>query len=446
MFVDEYQDLNKAEQELIRLISAKSHLMVVGDVHQSIYAFKGAYPDGILNFSDNNPGTKNQPLTVCRRCPKQIVRMANELIKKNSHSTSAVLEAYETNPEGDVHILNWVTNREETNGIAELINEYIQKKGFLPGEIIVLSPAAVLGKDLSKKLNEFNIENRNYFDDVFDLNPAKPDVNMPLVALSLLHLLNDPKDLVSLRCLIGFGEEGLLNEAWRFVISESQEQLKTPIEILNLIVNNQLKVPHNQKVINRYKQLQADITRLSGCSLRVIFDSLFPITEEWSVPFHKAVIGFDFGTASLNKLIQVLVSFMDKKEAPVDVDYVRIMSLHKSKGLTVPVTIIIGVVEGLIPGKTDDRITNEDELRMDEEEKRRLFYVAITRPTHVLILSSFAWLESKIANYHQIKVKKKEESRVLTYASSYLSDFGGQAPAVEKGFEFLQDLNNEERL
>ena len=446
VFVDEYQDLNKAEQELIRLISANSNLMVVGDVHQSIYSFKYAFPDGIRDFPRNNPNTKTQSLTICRRCPKQVVRMANELIKKNSHSSSAVLEEYDKNSEGDVHILNWVTNEEETSGIAEIIAKYIRKKGVLPHDIVVLSPVAVLAKDLSKKLTELNIKNLNYFGDVYKLNPANPDVNKPLVALSLLHLLNDPKDLVSLRCLIGFGEEGLLNEAWRVVISESKEQLKTPIEILNLIVNNQLKVPHNQKVINRYKQIQADITKLSGYSLREIFDSLFPIAEEWSEPFHSAVAGIDFGTASLTSLIQALVSFLDKKEAPVDADYVRIMSLHKSKGLTVPMTIIIGVVEGLIPGKNDDRITNEDELRMVEEEKRRLFYVAITRPTQTLILSSFAWLDLKIANHYQIKVKKKEESWVLTYASSYLSEFGGQAPAIEKGSEFLRNLHNEERL
>jgi len=229
-------------------------------------------------------------------------------------------------------------------------------------------------------------------------------------------------------------------------MSESNDQLKSPAEILDLIVHNQLDVPQKQKVINRYEHIQAEITRLSVYSLREIFDSLFPIAEEWSEPFHSAVAGIDFGTASLTSLIQALVSFLDKKEAPVDADYVRIMSLHKSKGLTVPVTIIIGVVEGLIPGKNDDRITNEDELRMDEEEKRRLFYVAITRPTQTLILSSFAWLDLKIANHYQIKVKKKEESWVLTYASSYLSDFGGQAPDGVKGFEFLQDLNNEERL
>ncbi len=446
VFVDEYQDLNKAEQELIRLISGNSNLMVVGDVHQSIYAFKGAYPDGIRDFPSNNPNTKTQSLTICRRCPRQVVRLANELIKKNSHSSNAVLEEYEANPEGDVHILNWVNNEEETRGIAEIIDKYIHKKGFLPRDIVVLSPAAVLGKDLSKKLNELNIKNRDYFDDIFDLNPAKSDVNKPLVALSMLNLLNDPKDLVSLRCLVGFGEEGLLNKTWRAVMSESHDQNKTLAEILNLIVNNQLNVPQNQKTINRYQHIQSEITRLSGYSLREMFDSLFPVAEEWSAPFHNAVDGLDFEIASPTKLLQVLVSYLDKKEAPVDVDYIRIMSLHKSKGLNIPVTIIIGVIDGLLPGKTDNRITDDDELRMDEEEKRRLFYVAITRPTQSLILSSFAWLDKKISNIHQVKVKKMEEARVLTYASAYLSDFGGQAPDVVTGFEFLNRLRDEGNL
>ncbi|MCZ2444651.1 MAG: ATP-dependent helicase, partial [Flavobacteriales bacterium] len=210
VFVDEYQDLNRAEQELIRLISTNASLMVVGDVHQSIYSFKYAYPDGIRDFPLNNPGTKTQLLTICRRCPRQVVRLANELIKKNSHSSNAVLEEYKANPEGDVHILNWINNEEETRGIAEIIDKYIHKKGFLPRHIVVLSPAAVFARDLSNKLSEFNIKNRNYFSDIYKLNPAKPDVNKPLIALSLLNLINNPKDLVSLRCLMGFGEVGLL--------------------------------------------------------------------------------------------------------------------------------------------------------------------------------------------------------------------------------------------
>lgn len=441
IFVDEYQDLNKAEQELIRVLSTKSNLMIVGDANQSIYRFKGAHPDGIRNFPGENPSTKTFPLTVCRRCPRRVVRMANELITKNKSKSNTVLEQHDENSEGDVHIISWQTDEEEARGIAQIIKRLIERKNAKPGDIIVLSPILTLAKNLSNQLEKVGIDHRNYFSDIYKLHPANANENKPLIALSMLNLMKSSDDLVAWRCLLGFGEQGLLNEAWRTVIIKSKDQNKNPIEILNLISERKENFIKKKRLIDGYKRVSMQLEQLNGLSLKEAFDTLFPISEDWAEPFHKAVIGIDFKIVTPGDLAKSIDFFLDKRETPTDVDYVRIMSLHKSKGLTVPITIIIGFVEGLIPGTFSGQITDENELRLEEEEKRRVFYVAITRPTKMLMLSSFTWLDNSIANHYRVKSKKLQGNKVETYTSTYKADFGSEAPnEVVPGNQFLERL------
>jgi DNA helicase-2/ATP-dependent DNA helicase PcrA len=83
VLVDEYQDLNKAEQVLIDLLSENADLAIIGDDDQSIYAFKHANPEGIREFAESHPGTVDVTLTECRRCPHRVVTLAQTLIQRN---------------------------------------------------------------------------------------------------------------------------------------------------------------------------------------------------------------------------------------------------------------------------------------------------------------------------------------------------------------------------
>jgi superfamily I DNA/RNA helicase len=83
VIVDEYQDLNKAEQVLIDLISEDSNRSIVGDVDQSIYSFRFAHPEGIVEYAETHEGTTDANLEECRRCPSSVVQVADSLIKQN---------------------------------------------------------------------------------------------------------------------------------------------------------------------------------------------------------------------------------------------------------------------------------------------------------------------------------------------------------------------------
>ena len=78
VLVDEYQDLNRAEQVLLDLLAEGGTLTVIGDENQSIYSFKFAHPDGISNFHETHPGTHDETLDECRRCPELVIKLANQ--------------------------------------------------------------------------------------------------------------------------------------------------------------------------------------------------------------------------------------------------------------------------------------------------------------------------------------------------------------------------------
>src|SRR5206468_4183965 len=108
VLVDEYQDLNKAEQVLIDHLVEGRQFAVFGDEDQSIYSFRWAHPEGITQFGDNHPGTEDWPLVECRRCPTEVARMADSLIRRNHPPGGPPrLNPKADNPAGQVHIVQW---------------------------------------------------------------------------------------------------------------------------------------------------------------------------------------------------------------------------------------------------------------------------------------------------------------------------------------------------
>jgi len=121
VLIDEYQDLNCAEQKLLDLLADRDQVLVIGDENQSIYSFKHSHPEGIASFNQVHSQTEDIELKECRRCPKVIVRVANELISNNQNRASHNLIVRSENPEGELVILQWKNMNEEGQGIAKII-------------------------------------------------------------------------------------------------------------------------------------------------------------------------------------------------------------------------------------------------------------------------------------------------------------------------------------
>lgn len=116
VIVDEYQDLNKAEQTIIDLLAQNGRLMIVGDENQSIYSFRHANPEGIADFSNRHIGTMDLALASCRRCGQRIVDAANSLISFNHLGSTPPFTGMahdSTRPPGEIDVIQWATLADE---------------------------------------------------------------------------------------------------------------------------------------------------------------------------------------------------------------------------------------------------------------------------------------------------------------------------------------------
>lgn len=135
-------------------------------------------------------------------------------------------------------------------------------------------------------------------------------------------------------------------------------------------------------------------------------------------------------------LLDTLRSSLAQPELPTDVDYVRVMSLHKSKGLTAEVVVVAGCVEGLIPSEPKDAETTQEEQEF-REEQRRLFYVAITRSKGTLVLSSVTHLPANLAYKMGVKVRGSSNGFVRTITARFIGELGPSSPQPTTGDDFL---------
>lgn len=138
-----------------------------------------------------------------------------------------------------------------------------------------------------------------------------------------------------------------------------------------------------------------------------------------TIPFDAPEIG----PRDIRERVQAEVT---QPELPTDVDYVRVMSLHKSKGLTSKMVIVLGCNQGILPGPPYKTNLSDDKWR---EEQRRLFYVALTRSTDVLLISGVWNLAPKLAR------KWRVENKISM--SEFVNDLGPSGPRVLSGAEFL---------
>lgn len=424
VFVDEYQDLNKAEQELINIISEDSFLMVIGDEDQSIYElFRNAHPEGIRTFKNHHDGTVDYPLTICRRCPTEIVKVADLFIQNNLNREERHLVQREENPAGVIHSIQWPTFYDEMNGIAAFVKKRIDE-GINPGQILVMCPRREIGYAIKEKLIEQAVEAHSFFnEEIFELVSAQK-------AMTLLNLLVDKYDRISLRCWFGFDSTTANGSGYESLELYCKKYDIEPYEAAELLVQKKISIKYSTNINKRFQELLALIEKYKECETDEIISELFPKEAEWAFPFIELLTKMDAGS-TLSEIQKEIRSNVINPEMPLDVDYVRIMSIHKSKGLTSEISIICGVVEGLIP-RIDNKL-HGDEYNRFLEEQRRLFFVGITRPKNELVISSVSNIPKSIAYGLGQKVPYSSSKETRAVASSFLYQLGSDFPDTIAG-------------
>jgi DNA helicase II / ATP-dependent DNA helicase PcrA len=375
ILVDEYQDLNKAEQAIIELLSNAADVCIVGDDDQSIYSFKHAHPDGIRDWLVANVGAADLGLVDCQRCPTRVVAMANALIAHNVHRpVPRPLVPLAAKGPGVVNIVQYANLNAEVAGVVATIQQMLAT-GTPAGDVLVLAQSRAVGTPIYEALLAGGIPARSeYTESELEKEEAQR-------TFALLKLFANQDDRVALRWLVGKDGNNFHAAGYRRVRDHCEVTRLSPWQVFSQLSAGVLNLPYTAPIVTAFNALVADLSLLTALpDLASVVDSLFPLGQADTRELREIAVALITADPALEarSLVGELVSAITQPEIPTEVQEVRIMSLHKSKGLSSPVTIIAGCVNGLLPRSPKALLTPLEREHYDEEQ-RRLFFVGITR-------------------------------------------------------------------
>jgi DNA helicase-2/ATP-dependent DNA helicase PcrA len=433
--VDEYQDLNALEQALLEMVAGDGSLCIAGDDDQSIYGFRFANPDGILQFRERGD-VQNIEIDICGRCPRTVLAMANELIGHAPGREKGELRARQST-DGVVSVVQWADLDEEIEGVAAAVAAAVQQGRREPGDILVLANRQLIGEMLRKRLAELEIPAHSFYSQ----ESVKSDEARQALALLRLAVGDD---LVSLRVILGIGDAQARTAAYQRLAAFCREHDMTEWGVLDALrqgKNLSIRIP---AFVQRFTSAMAFLESLERDDLGLAVDQLFPVDVEELEALRAIALEVLPEADDLRELCDAIVTRVTQHDVPESPDFVRVMSFHKSKGLTSPVVYLVGMVNGVVPTVK----ASADEAEVEEAicEQRRLVYVALTRAAEELIISSSRRMEIGTAMGLGVRVVRERIRRIgqevvaPTIASPYFAEMTASAPASIRGVDWLKEV------
>jgi DNA helicase-2/ATP-dependent DNA helicase PcrA len=202
---------------------------------------------------------------------------------------------------------------------------------------------------------------------------------------------------------------------------------------LAAITAGTLTIPRTGDLVARYGQLETRLTTIAPMAVPQIIDNLFPAGNQELAALRQAALLIGQTIQTAQELLNELRTDITQPELPgTQGQSIRIMSLHKSKGLTAKLVVIAGCVSGILP--TIDTHASLQEQNRQRQEQRRLFYVGLTRSTETLVISSAVRIQRGAAMQMGIPVPPGNQyGNVTLPASPFLAELGPAAPASIDG-------------
>jgi len=404
ILVDEYQDTNYSQYIIVKKLASRfENICVVGDDAQSIYAFRGANIQNILNFRVDYPDYKLVKLEQNYRSTQTIVNAANSVIANNKDQINK--EVWTHNEEGHlIKVLRAASDSEEGTLIANAIFETKMNLHLRNDEFVVLYRTNAQSRSIEEALRRLNIPYRIYGGLSFYSRKEIKDV------LSYFRLAVNPLDEEALRRVINYPHRGIGDTTMQKVAIQA-EQTNLPLwEVLKdhsaslgftgktaasissfctliqafgaqLHTRNAFDLAeYITKASGILKELEDDKT-IEGQSrvenIEALLNAVQEFTERTAGPEEEAI-----PVRYLDEFMQEVSLITDQDtDDPNDTDKVSLMTIHQAKGLEFPYVFIAGLEENLFPSYLS--ISS----RADLEEERRLFYVALTRAEKQVTIS-----------------------------------------------------------
>lgn len=399
ILVDEYQDTNEAQYRLLRLLAGKNgNLFVVGDPDQSIYAFRGAKIENILNFQHDYPGAEVFRLEQNYRSTKEILNVANALIDYNSGRLEKNLF---TEKSGEpVEALLVSDEKAEGLYVAETAKRLFNNGKYHYHQMAVFYRTHAQSRALEEKLQMLNVPYKVYGGlKYYDRKEIKDTI-------AYLRTVMNPDDNVSLLRVINEPRRGIGNTTIERLEDLSAEKAVSVWNILEHDLDNgdfkaaaKRNLESFRKLIRELKefaethnvtQTTAEIWRASGykAQLEAVnnventarlenMEEFLTVTSDYdkSSRFEEEDVA-----GSLADFLSTVSLGSDLDEMSDSDDYVTLMTIHMAKGLEFPVVFLVGMEEMIFPHTRSVLSGSTEEI----EEERRLCYVGVTRAMDVL--------------------------------------------------------------
>lgn len=450
ILVDEYQDTNYAQYLIIKKLAANNeNICVVGDDAQSIYAFRGANIQNILNFRNDYPDHKVFKLEQNYRSTKTIVQVANAVIENNKDQIFKKIWTENENGER-ILLIRASTDTEEGNLVAQTIFENKMNHQLSNSSFAILYRTNAQSRTHEESLRRLNIPCRIWGGVSFYQRKEIKDL------LAYFRLSINVKDEDALLRVINYPARGIGKTTVEKLIVTADEQKKSVFEIIENPSAARLKLPENtaQKIFafvtmiksfsallktrNAFemakhiagssgllKDMNEDKTPEGVSRLENLEELLNAIKEFSESPRVDPETGEIEANAirTLDEFMQdiALLTDVDIKDDQ-DGDKVNLMTVHSAKGLEFPFVFVVGLEENLFPS------IQSLNSRSDLEEERRLFYVAITRAKQKLTL---CYAENR---YRWGNLTMCEPSRFISEIPEDQIDFPRKSQSVKESF------------
>jgi DNA helicase-2/ATP-dependent DNA helicase PcrA len=242
-----------------------------------------------------------------------------------------------------VAIVQWADLDQEIEGIVAAITADITSERREPGDILVLTHRGFIGERIRDGLRNNGIPAESYFREE-ELRSDKAREG-----LAILRLAVSPEDAPALRVVLGIGDATGRSAAYQRLWAFARGEGITPREVLERLAAREelpISVP---ALLSRYERAQSIIAQLDLEDLIRTIDLLFPDNGPDTEGIRRVAVAALPECASAGDLLEHIVAAVTQEDVPQRPDFVRIMSLHKSKGLTSPSVFVVGVVQGIVP-------------------------------------------------------------------------------------------------
>lgn len=398
--VDEYQDTNEAQYKLVTMLAKKyKNICVVGDADQSIYGWRGANMNNILNFQNDYKNANTVMLEQNYRSTKNILSAANDVIKNNVSRKEKNL--WTDNDEGDkISYYRGQSEVDEAHFVVTQIKKVIEEKNYSYNDFAILYRTNAQSRIIEETFLKSNIPysivgGHKFYDrkEIQDILAYLTLIANPSDSMSLERIINEPKRGIgasSIEKLRVFAQENnwsMLEATKNIELNNTlSNRARTAIDQFGRLMTGLQKIAMENKVTDVTQHILDDSGYLDNLKQSKSLESKARI--ENIEEFISVTQQFDNnhddndGDEPLTDFLADLALVSAQDDVDEQTPQVTLMTLHAAKGLEFPVIFLMGMEEGIFP--LSRSLEKEDEL----EEERRLAYVGITRAQKKLYITN----------------------------------------------------------